>query len=96
MQVDAQVDESNIAFVKEGQKSKVRISAYPDEQFDGVVKLVGLDVVDPRFGGGGGGGGGGNFQGRCIGRAWWLIRKDERSRPGLSSMWISRPRFTST
>ncbi len=51
MQVDAQVDESNIASVHEGQNAKVRISAYPDETFDGKVKLVGLDVVDPRMGG---------------------------------------------
>jgi HlyD family secretion protein len=51
MQVDAQVDESNIASVHEGQKAKVRISAYPDEIFDGKVKLVGLDVADARSGG---------------------------------------------
>src|SRR5207253_7877222 len=50
MQVDAQIDESNIASVKSGQRAKVRISAYPDELFDGTVKLVGLDVIDPRMG----------------------------------------------
>lgn len=44
MQVDAQVDESNIAAIKEKQKAKVRIAAYPDELFDGVVTLVGLDT----------------------------------------------------
>ena len=48
MQVDAQIDESNIAMVKEGQKVKVRISAFPDELFEGVVKLVGLDVAEQR------------------------------------------------
>lgn len=49
MQVDAQVDESNVSAVKEGQPAKVRIAAYPDEEFDGVVKLVGLDTaVDAR------------------------------------------------
>jgi len=57
MQVDAQVDESNIDAVKEGQKAKVRITAYPDETFDGVVKLVGLDTAEQQrssnFGGGG-------------------------------------------
>jgi HlyD family secretion protein len=53
MQVDAQVDESNIASVREGQRAKLRISAYPDEIWDGKVKLVGLDVVDPRMSGGG-------------------------------------------
>jgi multidrug efflux pump subunit AcrA (membrane-fusion protein) len=41
MQVDAQIDETNIANVKSGQKGKVRISAFPDQLFDGVVKLVG-------------------------------------------------------
>ncbi len=46
MQVDAQVDESNIAAVKDEQKAKIRIAAYPDETFDGVVKLVGLDTAD--------------------------------------------------
>jgi HlyD family secretion protein len=46
MQVDAQVDESNIAMVKEEQKAKIRIAAYPDEEFDGVVKLVGLDTAE--------------------------------------------------
>jgi HlyD family secretion protein len=51
MQVDAQIDESNIASVHEGQKAKVRISAYPDDVFDGKVKLVGLDVADARTGG---------------------------------------------
>ncbi len=44
MQVDAQVDESNIAAIKEEQKATVRIAAYPDETFAGVVKLVGLDT----------------------------------------------------
>jgi HlyD family secretion protein len=85
MQVDAQVDESNIAFVKEGQKAKVRISAYPDELFDGVVKLVGLDVVDPRFGGGGGGGGGGSFQGRWYRARVVVETKGKRIPAGLSS-----------
>ncbi len=57
MQVDAQIDESNIAAVKEGQKAKVRISAYPDETFDGIVRNVGLDTADQlqRMSGGGGG-----------------------------------------
>lgn len=44
MQVDAQIDESNIAAIKEGQKAKVRISAFADDTFDGTVKLVGLDT----------------------------------------------------
>lgn len=49
MQVDAQIDESNVAMVKEDQPAKVRITAYPDDIFDGTVKLVGLDTaVDQR------------------------------------------------
>src|SRR5207249_8779000 len=35
MQVDAQIDESNIASVKDGQHAKVRISACPVELIDG-------------------------------------------------------------
>src|SRR5687768_6493425 len=50
MQVDAQVDETNIASVKAGQKAKVRISAFPDEMFNGEVKLVGLDIAEQRGG----------------------------------------------
>lgn len=46
MQVDAQVDETNIAAIKDKQKAKVRIAAYPDETFDGVVNLVGLDTAE--------------------------------------------------
>jgi HlyD family secretion protein len=62
MQVDAQIDEINIANVKAGQQAKVRISAFPDQLFDGEVKLVGMDIADQRFGGGGNNGGGGNSQ----------------------------------
>ncbi len=61
MQVDAQIDESNIAAVHIGQKAKVHISAYPDQTFDGVVKLVGFDVADT---GNNRQGGGGSSQGR--------------------------------
>ncbi len=38
----ARVDESSIASVKAGQKAKVRVQAYPDEVFDGVVETVAL------------------------------------------------------
>jgi len=62
MQVEAQIDESNIAAVHAGQKAKIHISAYPDETFDGVVKVVGVDVADT--GNNRQGGGGGNSQGR--------------------------------
>ena len=38
----AQVDESDIGAVKVGQKATVRINAYPDDSFDGIVKFVAL------------------------------------------------------
>ena len=38
----ARVDESSIASVKAGQRAKVRVQAYPDEVFDGVVETVAL------------------------------------------------------
>jgi HlyD family secretion protein len=85
MQVDAQIDESNIASVHEGQKAKIRISAYPDRTFDGTVKLVGLDVVDPRMGGGGGGGGGSSMQGRWYRARIVVDTKGKRIPAGLSA-----------
>jgi len=53
MLVEAQVDENNIAAVHPGQKARVHISAYPDETFDGVVRLVALDTAQQDQGGGG-------------------------------------------
>ena len=83
MQVDAQVDESNIAAVKDGQKSKVRIAAYPDETFDGVVKLVGLDTADQQrnqsFGGAG------QMQGKWYRARIVLDTKGRRIPAGLSA-----------
>jgi HlyD family secretion protein len=84
MQVDAQIDESNIAAVKEGQKAKVRISAYPDRLFDGIVKLVGLDIVDPRMSSGMGGGGG-SQQGRWYRARVVVETNSERIPAGLSA-----------
>lgn len=84
MQVDAQIDENNIAFVKENQKAKIRIAAYPDELFDGVVKLVGLDTAQEqggnRFGGGGGGQMGKWYKARIV-----LDTKGRRIPAGLSA-----------
>ena len=84
MQVDAQIDESNIAAVKEGQKAKIRISAYPDRLFDGTVKLVGLDIVDPRMSSGMGGGGG-SQQGRWYRARVVVETNSERIPAGLSA-----------
>ncbi|MEO6436312.1 MAG: hypothetical protein ABIP55_11220, partial [Tepidisphaeraceae bacterium] len=82
---DAQIDESNIAAVKEGQKSKIRISAFPDKLFDGTVKLVALDIVDPRMGGQMGGGGGGNQQGRWYRARIVVETNGQRIPAGLSA-----------
>ena len=83
MQVDAQVDESNIAAVKDEQKAKIRIAAYPDETFDGVVKLVGLDTADQQrnqsFGGGG------QMQGKWYRARVVIDTKGRRIPAGLSA-----------
>lgn len=42
MLVKARVDETNIAPVKEGQKARVFVNAYPDKSLTGVVQKVGL------------------------------------------------------
>jgi HlyD family secretion protein len=42
MRLVARVDETSIAGVKVGQRAKIRIHAYADEEFDGVVETVGL------------------------------------------------------
>ncbi|RMD66748.1 MAG: efflux RND transporter periplasmic adaptor subunit [Planctomycetota bacterium] len=42
MLVKAEVDESDIAPVRVGQKARVYINAYPDEQFEGVVEKIAL------------------------------------------------------
>jgi len=42
MLVVAQVDEADIAGVREGQQAKVRIHAWPDREFNGVVHTVAL------------------------------------------------------
>src|SRR5271170_834643 len=40
MQVDSNVSESDIGYVKEGQKATFRVDAFPDRDFDGVVAQV--------------------------------------------------------
>ncbi len=40
MQVDSNVSESDIGYVKEGQKSTFRVDAFPDRDFEGVVAQV--------------------------------------------------------
>jgi HlyD family secretion protein len=85
MQVDAQVDESNVASVRPGQKAKIRIAAYPDETFDGVVKLVGLDCAqDPRSSMMGGGGSG-SAQGKWYRARIVLDTKGKRIPAGLTA-----------
>lgn len=67
MQVDAQIDESNVAAVKEGQKATVRITAYPDEEFTGVVDLVGLDTAEDQRGSN-------NFSSSSLQGKWYRAR----------------------
>ncbi len=40
MQVDSNVSESDIGYVREGQKATFRVDAFPDRDFDGVVAQV--------------------------------------------------------
>jgi HlyD family secretion protein len=40
MQVDSNASESDIGYVKEGQKATFRVDAFPDRDFDGVVSQV--------------------------------------------------------
>lgn len=42
MQIEAQVDESDIGQIKEGQAVRFTVQAYPDETFTGVVKQIRL------------------------------------------------------
>jgi HlyD family secretion protein len=42
MLLKAAVDEANIAPVEEGQSAKVYINAYPDREYDGTVRQIGL------------------------------------------------------
>jgi len=46
-----QVDEADIAQVKEGQRAVVRIHAYPDQEFEGVVDTIALSHDVARDGG---------------------------------------------
>jgi len=85
MQVDAQIDETNIANVRDGQKAKVRISAFPDKDFNGEVKLVALDVADQRFGGNNNNFGGGSQQGRWYRAKVVVDTEGKRVPAGLSS-----------
>jgi HlyD family secretion protein len=42
MQIDAQVDESDIGQIKEGQQVRFTVSAYPTQKFNGVVRQIRL------------------------------------------------------
>jgi HlyD family secretion protein len=49
MMLEAKVDETSIAEVHVGQKAKVRMEAFRDQVFDGVVHSVALANFDPQF-----------------------------------------------
>ncbi|MFA6034528.1 MAG: efflux RND transporter periplasmic adaptor subunit [Myxococcota bacterium] len=42
MQIDADVDESDIGFIREGQAVRFSVQTYPDEQFSGTVRQIRL------------------------------------------------------
>lgn len=44
LQVNVRLDQSNVVQVKTGQKARVRLQAFEDETFTGVVRSVGLDL----------------------------------------------------
>jgi HlyD family secretion protein len=50
----ARIDEANIAAVKPNQKATIRIQAYRNRTFEGVVESVALAKFEPGMGGGGG------------------------------------------
>ncbi len=50
MLLAAKVDEIDIGKVKEGQKAKVKLHAWPDERFEGVVHKKSLVLLDSRTG----------------------------------------------
>lgn len=50
MLVNAQIEEADIAKVHAGQKAKIRMQAYPDQIFDGVVQTVALAETDEKDG----------------------------------------------
>jgi HlyD family secretion protein len=64
MLVEARVDETSIARLEKGQKAVVRMNAYENEPFEGIVDTVALaSTGDEGMGRGGGGGGGGSSMG---------------------------------
>lgn len=44
LQVNVRLDQSNVVQVKVGQKARVKLQAFEDEMFTGVVRTVGLDL----------------------------------------------------
>ena len=42
MMLVAEVDEANVGMLKVGQKAKVRVQAYWDESFEGIVESIAL------------------------------------------------------
>jgi RND family efflux transporter MFP subunit len=53
MQVKGLVNEANVRLVKPGQKATIRLEAFPNQVFDGVVRMV-SDLPEPAAWGGGG------------------------------------------
>jgi HlyD family secretion protein len=50
MEAEVEVDETDVIYVKKGQKAKVELDAYPDTSFSGVVTEVGNSAIPSRGG----------------------------------------------
>ena len=88
MVLKAKVDESAVAQVDRQQRAKVRMEAYRDKVFDGVVQNVALANFDPQFSRGGGGSSSrnmGNDGGKLFAVDILLDTKDSRRFSGLSA-----------
>jgi HlyD family secretion protein len=88
MVVKAKVDESAVAQVDKDQKAKVRMEAFRDKVFDGVVQNVALANFDPQFSRGGGGSSNRNMgsdSGKLFAVEILLDTRDSRRFSGLSA-----------
>src|SRR6478672_1728044 len=88
MVLEAKVDETSIADVHTGQKAKVRMEAFRDKVFEGVVHSVALANFDPQFARGSGSSGSRNMSndgGKSYRVDIRVDMKDARKLSGLSA-----------
>jgi HlyD family secretion protein len=89
MMLEAKVDETSITDVREGQKAKVRMEAFRDRVFEGVVHRVALANFDPQFARGSGSSSSMRSSGSDGGKSYrvdiQVDMKDARKLSGLSA-----------